>query len=164
MEHRDICRVVTSDSIINGEKPDKAKEYFESKSRELGYSPSSVYTRNSLVEIRDAVRRLLARGCPVIIVTGGTGASKWDLSVEAVRPLAEKEIPGVGDLHRVISFQQGVSSAWASRVTGFVSGRSLIFVIPGNPDALLVLFDIVGGKLGHVLRELAGEKVHSRKV
>jgi molybdenum cofactor biosynthesis protein B len=148
---------------MDGEKPDTAKEFFESKSRELGYTPYTTYTRNSLVKIRDAVRRLLARGCPVIIVTGGTGASKWDLSIEAVRPLTEKELPGIGDLHRVLSFQEGVSSAWASRVTGFVSGESLIFVIPGNPDALRVLFSIVGSKLDHVLKELAGEKVHSKR-
>ena len=164
MNRKEICRVVTSDSIVDGEKPDSAKEYFESESRKLGYTPYSVYTRNSLVEIRDTVRRLLVKHCRVIIVTGGTGASKWDLSVEAVRPLAEKELPGIGDIHRILSYQEGVSSAWASRVTGFVSGKSLIFTIPGNPDALRVLFSIIGSKLDHVLRELAGEKVHSRKV
>jgi len=164
LNRKEICRVVTSDSIVDGEKPDSAKEYFESESRKLGYTPYSVYTRNSLVEIRDTVRRLLVKHCRVIIVTGGTGASKWDLSVEAVRPLAEKELPGIGDIHRILSYQEGVSSAWASRVTGFVSGKSLIFTIPGNPDALRVLFSIIGSKLDHVLRELAGEKVHSRKV
>ncbi|MCE4615142.1 MAG: hypothetical protein F7B60_06415 [Desulfurococcales archaeon] len=156
-----ICRIVTSDSIVNGEKPDSSLEFFNNKANELGLTPYTIYTSNSLVKIRDAVHRLLLSGCRVIIVTGGTGASPWDLSIQAVEPLAGKELPGVGDLHRVFSFNNGVKAAWASRVTGFISGSSIVFVVPGNPDALKVLFDIIEDKLLHVLREIWGEKVHN---
>jgi molybdenum cofactor synthesis domain-containing protein len=156
-----ICRVVTSDSIMKGEKPDSSLELFNNRTATLGFEPYTVYTTNSLVKIRDLVYNLLLKGCNLIIVTGGTGASPWDLSVQAVKALADKELPGVGDLHRIISFNRGVKSAWASRVTGFVSGSSIIFTVPGNPDALEVLFDIIGDKLHHVLREVQGEKVHS---
>ncbi|MEB3756371.1 MAG: hypothetical protein GSR79_05875 [Desulfurococcales archaeon] len=164
MNEQLICRIVTSDSILKGEKPDSALEFFNNKVEALGFTPKTVYTSNSLIEIRDSVQKLLLTGCRIIIVTGGTGASPWDLSVQAVEPLADKELPGIGDLHRVISFNMGVKSAWASRVTGFVSGSSIIFAIPGNPDALKVLFDIIEDKLFHVLREVEGEKVHKHQV
>ncbi|MCE4606514.1 MAG: hypothetical protein F7B59_04185 [Desulfurococcales archaeon] len=163
MGEQTICRIVTSDSIIKGEKQDSALEFFNNKAKSLGFNPYTVYKPNSLIEIRDSVEKLLLTGCKVIIVTGGTGASPWDLSVQAVEPLADKELPGIGDLHRFVSFNKGVKAAWASRVTGFVSGSSIIFTVPGNPDALKVLFEIIGDKLRHVLQEVGGEKVHNHQ-
>ncbi len=158
-----VCRVVTSDSILLKEKEDESRDLFEKWAESKGFRPESYYIGNSLVGIRDAVARLLLGGCRLVIVTGGTGVSPRDVSVEAVRPLADKELPGIGDIHRIVSFNEGVSTAWASRITGFVSGDKLILVIPGNPDALRVLLNIVSNRIEHVLDELSGLRVHRHR-
>ena len=56
-------------------------------------------------QIRAAVERGLEGGARAVLITGGTGITRRDQTVEAIRPLLEKEIPGFGELFRMLSFQ-----------------------------------------------------------
>jgi len=71
----------------------------------------------------------------VIISTGGTGLTGHDVTVEAMRPLFEKEIEGFGVLFQMISFPKIGTSTIQSRATaGIMKGR-YIFCLPGSPSA-----------------------------
>ena len=71
----------------------------------------------------------------VIISTGGTGLTGNDVTIEAMRPLFEKEIEGFGALFHIISFPKIGTSTIQSRATaGIVKGK-YIFCLPGSPGA-----------------------------
>ena len=86
--------------------------------------------------IRASVRRLVKdKLVDVIISTGGTGLTGRDVTVEAMRPLFDKEIEGFGVLFHMMSFQKIGTSTVQSRATaGVVSGK-YVFCLPGSPGA-----------------------------
>ncbi len=71
----------------------------------------------------------------VVISTGGTGVTGRDVTPEAVLGVAEKEIPGFGELFRWISFQKIKTSTIQSRAIGAVARGTYIFALPGSPGA-----------------------------
>jgi molybdopterin adenylyltransferase len=86
--------------------------------------------------IRAAVRKLAKdKSVDVIISTGGTGLTGRDVTIEAMRPLFDKEIEGFGVLFHMMSFQKIKTSTVQSRATaGLVSGK-YVFCLPGSPGA-----------------------------
>jgi molybdopterin adenylyltransferase len=86
--------------------------------------------------IRALVRKLAKdKTVDVIISTGGTGLTGRDVTVEAMRPLFDKEIEGFGVLFHMMSFQKIKTSTVQSRATaGVVSGK-YVFCLPGSPGA-----------------------------
>ena len=90
------------------------------------------------------------------LVTGGTGLGSRDRTVEAVRPLLEKELPGFGEIFRVVSFQEEVGTAaiLSRAVAGGVRGR-LVVSMPGSKAAVeLALTRVLLPELRHAIREL----------
>ncbi|MCB1377484.1 MAG: molybdenum cofactor biosynthesis protein B [Alphaproteobacteria bacterium] len=71
----------------------------------------------------------------VIITTGGTGLTGHDVTIEAVRPLFEKEIDGFGTLFHMVSFPKVGTSTIQSRATAGVMKGKYIFCLPGSPGA-----------------------------
>jgi molybdenum cofactor biosynthesis protein B len=71
----------------------------------------------------------------VIVSTGGTGLTGHDVTVEAMRPLFEKEIEGFATLFHVISFQKVGTSTIQSRATAGIMKGKYIFCLPGSPGA-----------------------------
>ncbi len=71
----------------------------------------------------------------VIISTGGTGLTGHDVTVEAMRPLFEKEIDGFAALFHAISFQKVGTSTIQSRATAGIMKGKYIFCLPGSPGA-----------------------------
>lgn len=71
----------------------------------------------------------------VVISTGGTGVTGRDVTPEALERVAEKMIPGFGEIFRLISWQKIGSSTVQSRATAGVARGTYIFVVPGSPGA-----------------------------
>ncbi len=74
-------------------------------------------------------------GVDAVISTGGTGVTGRDVTPEALMQVADKEIPGFGELFRFISYQKIKTSAVQSRATAAVAGGTYIFVLPGSTGA-----------------------------
>jgi len=112
--------------------------------------------RDEPEEIRGAVERGLGAGARAVLITGGSGITRRDQTVEAVRPLLEKEIPGFGELFRMLSFQEIGSAAWLSRALAGTVRGALVFVLPGSPNAVrMALERLILPELGHAVRELS---------
>ncbi len=113
--------------------------------------------RNDEDAVRTHVRMLIDRAdVDAVFLTGGTGLGSRDRTVEAVRPLLDKELPGFGELFRLVSFQEQVgAAAMLSRaVAGGVNGR-LVVSMPGSKAAVeLALTRILLPELRHAIREL----------
>jgi len=86
-----------------------------------------------------------------IIITGGTGIGPRDVTIEAVRPLIEKELEGFGELFRMLSFQEIGSAAIMSRALAGIANRRLIAALPGSPAACrLAMERLLIPELGHI--------------
>ena len=74
-------------------------------------------------------------GIDVIITTGGTGLTGRDVTPEAVRAVADKEIPGFGELFRWLSYSKIGTSTVQSRALAIVAHGTYVFALPGSPTA-----------------------------
>jgi molybdenum cofactor biosynthesis protein B len=113
--------------------------------------------KNDESAVREHVRFLVVRDdVDAILLTGGTGLGSRDRTVEAVRPLMDKELPGFGELFRVVSFQEQVgTAAILSRALAGGSRGKLIVSMPGSKAAVeLALTRILLPELRHAIREL----------
>lgn len=70
-----------------------------------------------------------------VITTGGTGVTGRDVTPEAVERVMDKEIPGFGELFRMLSHAKIGTSTIQSRAMGAVASGTYIFALPGSPGA-----------------------------
>jgi len=117
---------------------------------------SRVWVRDEVPSIRRAVRAALARSTTdAVLLTGGTGVAPRDRTPEAVAPLLDRELPGFGELFRLLSYRQVGSSAWLSRAGAGVSKGRLIAWLPGSTRAVaLATSKLLAPELAHALRLL----------
>jgi molybdenum cofactor biosynthesis protein B len=94
-----------------------------------------------------------------IIVCGGTGISPKDVTIEAVRPMLVKTLPGFGELFRKLSFDEIGSAAVLTRaLAGVADQGKAVFCIPGSPQAVrLVLEKLILPEVGHILKHAREE-------
>lgn len=91
-----------------------------------------------------------------VFCTGGTGLGSRDRTVDVVRPLLDKELPGFGELFRMLSYteQIGASAMLSRAIAGAVRGK-FVAVMPGSKAAVeLAMTRLIVPELQHALREL----------
>ncbi len=71
----------------------------------------------------------------VVIATGGTGLTGRDVTPEALAEVADKDIPGFGELFRMLSYEKIKTSTIQSRAAAGVAGGTYLFALPGSPGA-----------------------------
>jgi molybdopterin adenylyltransferase len=92
--------------------------------------------KDDVRQIRSAVRKLTVRkDVDVILSTGGTGLTGRDVTIEAMRPLFDKEIEGFGVVFHMVSFAKIKTSTVQSRATAGVVKGKYVFCLPGSPGA-----------------------------
>jgi molybdenum cofactor biosynthesis protein B len=74
-------------------------------------------------------------GIDAVIATGGTGLTGRDITPEAFQEVYDKEIPGFGELFRMLSFRKIATSSIQSRATAGVADGTYLFAIPGSTGA-----------------------------
>jgi molybdenum cofactor biosynthesis protein B len=111
--------------------------------------------RDDVAEIRAAAERALANeAVGAVLLTGGTGTSPRDVTPEAVRPLLERELPGFGELFRMLSFAEIGPAAMLSRAFAGSRAGKVVFGLPGSPAAIrLALERLALPELGHLVGE-----------
>ena len=91
----------------------------------------------------------------VVLITGGTGITKKDVTIEAVSPLFAKELSAFGSLFAHLSTQQIGSAAILSRATAGVIENSVVFCMPGSLNACkLACTELIFPELGHMVKHL----------
>ena len=92
--------------------------------------------REDLPAIIDHLKGLIADPeIEVVVSTGGTGVTGRDVTPEAFAAVWEKEIPGFGELFRMISYDKVGTSTIQSRATAGVANGTYLFALPGSNGA-----------------------------
>lgn len=107
--------------------------------------------------LRSALEEEANRGVDVIVFAGGTGLSPRDVTVEAIRPMLEKEMPGFGELLRLLSYERVGPAAMLTRALAGVYKGVVVFCLPGSPDAArLAVEKLIGPEVGHAVKHARG--------
>ena len=106
--------------------------------------------------IAATVRKVIRNEQPqVILMTGGTGITKNDVTIEAVTPLLTKELTGFGPLFAQLSFEEIGSAAFLSRATAGIIEDTVVFCMPGSLNACkLACRDLIFPELGHLVKHV----------
>ena len=84
----------------------------------------------------------------VVITTGGTGLTGRDITPEAIDEIADKKIPGFGEVFRNISLKTVGTSAIQSRACAVLANGKYVFALPGSSGGVTDAWD---GILKHQL-------------
>lgn len=124
--------VVCSDSISKGENEDKSGKKIIERLQQLQIETNSyIIVADDIDAIQSALKKYVADKFDLVLFTGGTGLSQRDNTPEAIKPLLEKEIPGISEVARSYG-QQRMPYAMLSRsVAGFIQ-NTLVITMPGS--------------------------------
>ncbi|HPC18533.1 MAG TPA: molybdopterin-binding protein [Candidatus Hydrogenedentes bacterium] len=160
------CRIVTlSDRASQGVYEDRSgpriRELLEAFAQEKHWQLDAVSTlmpddvqqlQNELTAARDA-------GAHAIFTTGGTGIGPRDIAPEVVTALADKIIPGLMEYIRV-KYGADKPNALLSRSVAVVSGKTLIYTLPGSLKAVDEYMAEILKTLEHAIFMLHGLDTH----
>ena len=104
-------------------------------------------------EIQRAIKEQIARGCHLILTTGGTGVALRDVTPEAVREIAIRELPGFGEVMRIESMKI-TKNAILSRNLAAVVEQALVICLPGKPSGAVECLGFVVGAIPHCVEVL----------
>jgi molybdenum cofactor biosynthesis protein B len=89
-----------------------------------------------------------------VLLTGGTGLSSRDQTFETLSGLFTKQLPGYGELFRMLSYHEIGPAALLSRAVGGLVDRTVVLSMPGSPAAVrLAVERIIAPELRHLVRE-----------
>ncbi|WP_135853814.1 MogA/MoaB family molybdenum cofactor biosynthesis protein [Halorussus salinus] len=109
--------------------------------------------------VQGSVNALVGRDdVDVVVTTGGTGVTPDDVTIEAVGQLFDKELPGFGELFRLLSHEEIGTKVVGTRATAGVVDGVVVFCLPGSENAArLGVERIIVEEAGH-LAGLAGRE------
>jgi molybdenum cofactor biosynthesis protein B len=102
--------------------------------------------------VRDIIRKVRPQ---VILMNGGTGITKKDVTIEAVTPLFSKILTGFGPLFAKLSYEEIGSAAFLSRATAGIVQDTVVICMPGSLNACkLACRQLVFPELGHLVKHV----------
>ena len=158
---------VTSAAVITcsnrstlGERPDDSGNLLRTLLEDAG----AVVVHREIVPdevkaIQRAIGSALASGADVVLTTGGTGLTPTDVTPEAVRPLLDREVPGIAEALRLVSREVVPTSVLSRGVAGTI-GRALIVTLPGSPGGVRDGMKLLVPLLDHAVEQIAGGDHH----
>lgn len=130
-----LCVLTVSDTRTR--ENDTSGDYLVSALTQAGHQ---LHERKIVRDDRYAIRAIVAAwiadaSVHGVLVTGGTGFTGRDSTPEAVRPLLDKEMPGFGEMFRVLSFEEIGTSTLQSRAFAGLANQTFVFCLPGSTSA-----------------------------
>jgi len=119
------------------EEDDKSGALLANRVRDAGHRVTDKrIVTDDIYRIRAVLSEWIADDAvQVVLSTGGTGVTGRDGTPEAARPLLDKEIPGFGEVFRVLSYEDIKTSTLQSRAVAGVANATYIFCLPGSAGA-----------------------------
>jgi len=125
-------------------------DYFVGKS--ISAEIENVTIPDDPERLRGLLLNYRTRGIEVVFTTGGTGLGPRDITPDVVKPLLDKEIPGVMEMIRV-KYGMIKPAALVSRSIAGVTGKTLVYCLPGSLKAV-----------GEYCQEILPTIIHSIKM
>ncbi|MCL4248215.1 MAG: MogA/MoaB family molybdenum cofactor biosynthesis protein [Anaerolineae bacterium] len=136
---------------------DENRRYIERRLIELGHIADAYRLikdePDQVAEVLDELTALPA--IRIVLFNGGTGISPRDTTYDVVSRMLEKHLPGFGELFRMLSYEEVGAAAMLSRATAGVYKNTMVFSMPGSPNAVKVALEkLILPELNHFAWEL----------
>jgi molybdenum cofactor synthesis domain-containing protein len=136
-----VAVITLSDRASRGEYNDLSgpavtemiREFFDAKS--MNTEIEIVVIPDDPAQLRSLISNFCDIGIEVLFTTGGTGIGPRDFTPDVVKPMLDKEIPGVMEMIRV-KYGMNKPSALVSRSIAGVIAKTLIYCMPGSVKAV----------------------------
>ncbi|MBQ8017605.1 MAG: MogA/MoaB family molybdenum cofactor biosynthesis protein [Methanobrevibacter sp.] len=148
------CGLITLSDSRKSEKLDLSGKYIAEEIESRYSLKSRIIIPDEKEDLMNAIENMVCENIDVILTNGGTGLSNRDITVETVESLFEKKIDGFGELFRAKSFEEIGSAALLSRATAGVYKKTLIFSMPGSPNAVKTALPIIIDELPHFVHHV----------
>ena len=151
-----VAVLVCSDSVASGKKKDEAGKVITQKLEKLGLTISNYdIIPDEIIEIQNNVNQLCNKKIDLIILVGGTGLSKRDITPEAIIPLIDRRIPGIEETIRSYGQERTPFAMLSRSVVGF-KGETLLMALPGSTNGAAESIDAVFPSVLHLFQLLNG--------
>lgn len=107
-------------------------------------------------EICNAVLAWSQAGINLVLTTGGTGLSPRDRTPEALLSIADRVVPGFGEIMRAATLKY-TKRAFLTRSVAVITGQTLVIAFPGSRRGAGQCFDAISGGLRHAVETLTGK-------
>jgi molybdenum cofactor biosynthesis protein B len=157
--HADVrvaCGVITV-SDTRSKETDKSGQLILEKLKAAGHRVTAYHiSKDEPTQIRPLLEALLADpAVQAVIINGGTGVSRRDVTFDTIQGMLEKPLPGFGELFRMLSYQDIGSAALLSRAAAGIARGKVVFSLPGSSGAVrLALEKLILPELPHIVFEL----------
>jgi molybdenum cofactor biosynthesis protein B len=146
--------IVVSDAVSSGKREDMSGKIALEKIKKYGHDVIELkIIPNDENEIRTVVKSF-SNSSDAVLVIGGTGLSNKDLSVDTLQPLFSKRLEGFGEIFRYETYKTKGTIAWLSRADAGIINNSIVFIVPGSPDAVDVALSIILPEIGHAVSQM----------
>lgn len=153
--------IVCSDSISKGTNEDKAgKAIIDRLEKNDVKVADYIIIPDETETIQEKLKQYCAEGIDLVIFTGGTGLSPRDVTPEAIKPLLEKEVPGIEESIRSYGQQRTPYSMLSRSVAGLI-GKTLVLALPGSTKGAAESMDAIFPAVLHIFRVMEGTR-HDR--
>ncbi|MBI4081831.1 MAG: MogA/MoaB family molybdenum cofactor biosynthesis protein [Candidatus Lambdaproteobacteria bacterium] len=150
------CAVITVSDTRTPET-DSSGQLIRTLLQEQGHAIAAYQiVRDEPTEIRPLIARLLGQDAvQALIINGGTGVARRDVTFDVVQAMLEKTLPGFGELFRQLSYAEIGSAAMLSRATAGICQGKAVFSMPGSSGAVrLAMERLILPELPHIVFEL----------
>ena len=148
------CGVITLSDSRKSEKLDLSGQYMAEEIEARYTLKSRKIIPDEKDDLIKAIEEMISEGNDVILTTGGTGLDTRDITVETVEELFEKKLDGFGELFRAKSYDEIGAAALLSRATAGIYKKTVIFSMPGSPNAVKTAFSIIIDELPHIVHHV----------
>lgn len=154
-EQINCCLITVSDT--RNKETDKSGQFILDKFRNHKYTLLDYQIiKDDQLTIGATLDTMIGLSPDILIINGGTGIAERDVTIEAVQPKLNKELPGFGELFRMLSYQEDIGSrAILSRAVAGVIGTTAVFSLPGSTGAVrLAMEKLILPEIDHLVFEL----------
>lgn len=146
-----VCGIITLSDTITTNKEDLSGQYLANEISKRYKLKSKIIIHDEKKELIENIENMITNNIDVILTTGGTGLDSRDITVETIESIFDKKIEGFGEIFRHQSFLEIGSGALISRATAGVYKKTVIFSMPGSPNAVKTASNIIIDELPHLV-------------